>query len=332
MLRCRNDLNKGDSTVVQARSRSIVVPGTTASAAAQWQPSLLLREQTPAGGDRHRPVLYVHGATFPSANSMMFEFDGISWADTLNAAGISVWAFDFAGFGGSEPYAEMLQLSPPHGEPLGRAWEAAIQIARVVQAIKAESGASRVSIIAHSWGTIATGLFATQNPDLIDRIVFFGPCAQRQNPKDERMIGTWRFLTVEEQHKRFVEDVPPSHPPVLLDRHFTQWAEQYLASDSTSGTRSPASVRTPNGPVADIIATWSGTLCYDPALISAPVAIVRGEWDGVCKDADAAWFLSALTASTEKRDIKIAKGTHLMHLEESRAELYGAALNFLRAL
>ena len=55
---------------------------------------MLLREQLPVGEDRKRPVLYIHGATFPSANSVMFKFTGGSWADDLNTAGFSVWALN----------------------------------------------------------------------------------------------------------------------------------------------------------------------------------------------------------------------------------------------
>ena len=313
-----------------AQNRTIMLPGT-ASESEPWQPALLLREQTLVHADRQRPVLYVHGATFPSASSIMFKFDGVSWADALNVAGFSVWGLDFAGYGGSERYPEMLQAAPPTGEPLGRAGEVAAQIERAVRAIIADTGAQRVSIIAHSWGTIAAGLFATKHPELVDRLVFFGPVVRREVSHDAPQFGPWRLVTVEEQHKRFVEDVPSGHPPVLLDRHFKTWATLYLNSDPSSGTRMPPAVRTPNGPVADIMAAWSGTLAYDPGLIKVPVAIVRGEWDSLCNDADAAWLLAALTAAPEKKDTKIAKGTHLMHLEESRGELHRAARNFLRA-
>jgi hypothetical protein len=60
----------------------------------------------------------------------LLKLDGLSWADTLNAAGKSVWALDFAGFGGSELYPKMTQANPAAGEPLGRAPEAAEQIDR----------------------------------------------------------------------------------------------------------------------------------------------------------------------------------------------------------
>lgn len=298
-------------------------------AGAEWRPNLFVREQAPASGDRSRPVLYVHGATFPSTLSIFWKIDGYSWADQLNEAGISAWGFDFAGYGWSEPYPAMMDALPPPGEPLGRAPEVAQQLERTVRHILAETGAKRVSIIAHSWGTVAAGLFATQYPELVDRLVFFGPITKRQIQVPDMQLGPWRLLTIEEQHKRFVEDVPKDHPPVLLDRHFKTWGKAYLATAATSGTREPASVRMPNGPIADIFAAWSGTLAYDPAGLRAPLLIVRGEWDSLCTDADAAWLLQAASASLEKQDIRIPATTHLMHLEENRSQLYRAATDFL---
>ena len=44
-------------------------------------------------------VLYVHGATFPSALSIAHRFDGRSWRDALCEAGFHVWGLDFLGYG-----------------------------------------------------------------------------------------------------------------------------------------------------------------------------------------------------------------------------------------
>jgi hypothetical protein len=51
----------------------------------------------PAACSVSRVVLYVHGATFPSALSIAHRFDGYSWRDHLNAAGFHVWGLDFIG-------------------------------------------------------------------------------------------------------------------------------------------------------------------------------------------------------------------------------------------
>jgi hypothetical protein len=64
-------------------------------------------------------------------------------------------------------------------------------------------------------------------------------------------------------------------------------------------------------------------------MVRAPVAIIRGEWDSMCTDADAGWLFGALTAAPQKRDIKIARGTHLLHLETHRYALYREAECFL---
>lgn len=309
--------------------RVVRLPGTSAAAGAPWQPALQLYEQRSATADPRRPVLYVHGMSFGAANSILFRFDGTSWADALNHAGFAVWGFDFAGFAGSERYPAMADATPAPDAPLGRAGEAARQIARVVRAIIAQTGVARVSIVAHSWGTIAAGLFATQHPELVDRLVFFGPIVPRRQLAAPSTLGPWRLVTVADQHRRFVEDVPAGHAPVLLEHHFATWAKAYLASDPESGARSPPSVKVPNGPLADVMAAWSGSLAYDPAKIVAPLAIIRGEWDSLCTDADAAGLIAALGSTSAVPDCKIAKGTHLMHLEESRGALHAAAIAFL---
>src|SRR5690242_11971790 len=81
--------------------------------------------------------------------------------------------------------------------------------------------------------------------------------------------------------------------------------------------------------IADFVAAESGYLPYDPARITAPVLIVRGEWGDVTTDAGARWLFDALTRAPLKRDVKIARGTHVMHLERARRQLYADVRAFL---
>src|SRR5665213_367549 len=91
-----------------------------------------LPAQRPDGG--RRPVLYVHGATFPAALSIGHRFDGRSWEDDLAGSGFDAWAFDFHGFGSSDPFPEMAQPAEAH-PPLGATPDGADQIERVVRFI-----------------------------------------------------------------------------------------------------------------------------------------------------------------------------------------------------
>jgi pimeloyl-ACP methyl ester carboxylesterase len=175
------------------------------------------------------------------------------------------------------------------------------------------------------------GRFAEQCPESVDRMVFFGPIARRVPTAERVQLPGWRLITLQNQWDRFTEGVPRDAAPVLSRRHFDEWGERYLDSDPLSRTRSPAAVKVPSGAFQDIFDSWAGDLAYDPGLIRAPIAIVRGEWDGMCTDSDARWLFDALAASPVRRDIKISHGTLLMHLETSRFALYRETETFLLA-
>ena len=293
--------------------------------------SLFLRYLPPARqtGLDNRVVLYVHGGTFPSGLSIAHRFDGRSWRDELCAAGFHVWALDFHGFGNlSDPYPEM-SAPADRGPPLGRAQDASRQLEQAVRFIRTRHGSPRISIVAHSWGTIVSGLLAGRCPDLVDRLVFFGAIAWRPRTKEPARLPAWRLISLQDQWDRFTETVPENATPVLSRRHFDDWGARYLDVDPDSRTRSPAAVKVPSGAFQDIFDAWAGELAYEPRRVRAPVAIIRGEWDAYCTDADARWLFDALGGSPNKRDIKISRGTHLMHLETMRHALYRESIAFL---
>jgi pimeloyl-ACP methyl ester carboxylesterase len=279
---------------------------------------------------RTQAVLYLHGATFPSALSIAFRFDGYSWRDALCDAGFDVWGLDFLGFGESDRYPEMDQPSAAHA-PLCVATDAAQQAEAAVRFVLEQSGLRSVSLISHSWGSMAAGRLAGTHPELVNRIVMFAPIARREALRNvPRPDGpAWRIVTVEDQWKRFVEDVPAGQPPVLSRTHFDEWAQCYLDSDAQSRLHNPVGVKTPSGPRIEVLRAWQGELAWEPEKVEAPVAIIRGGWDSLVTDADARWLTSALTRSREKRDIKIDRGTHLMHLEAMRFALWSESITFL---
>jgi pimeloyl-ACP methyl ester carboxylesterase len=285
-------------------------------------PSLFVRRQPRIGSPA---VLYVHGATFPSALSVGFDFEdgplSKSWLDDWNARGFDAWAFDFAGFGDSGRYAAMAGPAGGH-PPLCRAPEAAQQVLSVLDLIRRETGPSRVSLVAHSWGGAPAALSAISAPETVDRLVLFAPIAPRPGGTVPAALPAWADVSNEAQYKRFVEDVPKDHSPVL--EGFDRWASAYLASDPDAAGRSPPAVRVPYGPAADNIEARAGRIAWDPAKITRPLTIVRGAWDSLCRDGDAATLLEAATAAPSRHDRKLDAGTHLMHLETGRRVLYEA--------
>lgn len=113
--------------------------------------------------------------------------------------------------------------TPTGVSPLGRAagpGGAGEQLVRVLKHVVEVRGGGQVSLLAHSWGTIAAGVAATACPELVDRLVLFGPITARTSPDlpDTANIGGWYPLTVQAQYDRVVEDVPAGHPPVLTEQ------------------------------------------------------------------------------------------------------------------
>ncbi|MBS0420296.1 MAG: alpha/beta fold hydrolase [Proteobacteria bacterium] len=294
---------------------------------------LFLRHLPPLHGSTAgtKSVLFVHGATFPSALAAAYPFGGHSWMEDLARAGIDSWALDFMGYGGSDRYPPMSDPAAT-GAPLLRTEEASRQIEAAMRFIRDKQHMQKLSIIAHSWGTLPSGLLATRHPDLLDRLVLFGPVALRhEHPDDDsanKPAPAWN-VTVEAQRKRFYGYVPRGEAPVLAASDMALWGPAYLASDPNSGQRTPPSVRVPYGPLADLDRAWSGHFPYDPSRIRVPVLIIRGEWDDVTTNKDAHWLYESLRNAPVKRDVVISRGTHVMHLEASRFQLYREVQTFV---
>jgi pimeloyl-ACP methyl ester carboxylesterase len=177
--------------------------------------SLFLRFLPASNGSSvRRAALYIHGATFPSALSIAHRFDGKSWRDALNEAGFDVWGLDFYGFGHSDRYPEM-DRSAAESAPLCAAQDAAQQVDAAVRFILGHQKLNKLSLISHSWGAMPASHFAGCNPDLVERLVLFGPIGRR-SPRRYESPATfpgWRIVTPDDQWKRFIEDVPVGEPP-----------------------------------------------------------------------------------------------------------------------
>lgn len=277
-------------------------------------------------------VLYVHGATFSSDLSIFYKFDQWSWADALVDARFNAWGFDFIGYGRSSRYDK------DSASPRGRLAEALPQLEAVMNHIRRVNGGKKIHLVAHSWGTLVAARYVSEHPDQVKSLVLFGPPVVRNESSSAVRdappavaLPSHLPITAWAQYRRFVEDVPRGEPQVLIEADFDAWSRAWLRTDVAAKSRIPEAVLTPYGPIADIAALWSGDSLFDAAKINTPVLLIRGEWDSVCNDADAARLQSRIGA-IDKADLKIPRATHLMHLESQRTMLHNAVNTFLHRI
>lgn len=286
---------------------------------------LALTRQSGAGD----AVLFVHGATFPAALSVGWKMHGVSWMDALQEAGLDAWAFDFAGYGGSDR-PRVFDGDALAAPPYGTCADAARQIGAVLQHIRRERPDAPIHVIAHSWGTLPAQQAVIDHPHLVSRLVLFGPVAVRDGEAASEPSPAWTLIDEAHQRPRQRSGLPDHIPTPVDESEIDRWCAAYLDSDPTSTQRTPRSAKVPSGPGADIDALWAGRALVDSARIRQPTLIVRGEWDHVTTDVDAKRLFDALTGTRDKRDVKISGGNHWLHLQPRREALWAETLSFLR--
>jgi pimeloyl-ACP methyl ester carboxylesterase len=268
-------------------------------------------------------VLFVHGSSFPSALSFDFRMDGQSWMDWMAARGYDVYALDFPGYGLSDRYPAMAAGAAP-----GRAHMVAQDVGHAIDAILRRTGQKQVMLVAHSWGGSVAARHAQEHGARIAKLVLFAAITPRTPaapPAGASQVAGAALEEMAPARRIAAMDSlrPPQAPPQLHPDVYAHWGALWLASDG----RSEGKVRFPAGPSADVADLLRGQSYYDPTRLAMPVLLVRGEWDAWPSDADYRALQQQIPGA---RYTVIARGTHVMHLEAARTQLYEAVHAFLQ--
>jgi pimeloyl-ACP methyl ester carboxylesterase len=243
---------------------------------------LFLRGLRSTASPRRGVVLYLHGATFPSALSVAYRFDGVSWRDALCRAGFDVWVLDFLGFGGSDRYLEMEADTDAHA-PLGLAADALAQVEAAVRFILAQGDHQQVSLVTHSWGSMPAGLFAANYPTWSTG----SSCSPRSPVAKGRVIRYARYRRRGTSSPMISNGFASSRTCRPANRPCSRTTNSWPGRKPIStaipphAAEAPPAVKTPTGPLVEILRAWHGELAWEPGDVQAPVAIIRGlGWAG----------------------------------------------------
>ncbi|MBC9915031.1 alpha/beta fold hydrolase [Chitinophaga varians] len=292
--------------------------------------NIALLEATPTRMSTDYPVLFIHGSSFPSALAFGFRMNHYSWMDHLAENGYPVFALDFPGYGHADRYPEMLTNTVTDAPP-GRATSVYLDVDKAVDFILERTGKDKVYLIGHSWGGSVAALYASRYPDKIAKLVLFAAITARQDTSlPEKITQPYEALTPAQRIADMRSLTPATAPCRLAPEIFDTWGDIWLQSDPLAAKYQSDSVRFPAGPSADREALLHNIAYYHPEEIRVPTLIIRGEWDTYPDNQDAEKLFVSLKNAPQKKYVVIEKGTHVMHLEESRLQLYTEVTHFLQ--
>lgn len=283
----------------------------------------LTYEKPPAPSNDYA-ILFLHGSSFPSALSFGFKMNNYSWIDNLSENGYDVYALDFLGYGNADRYPEMKTA-------VGRALDVYKDVDKAIDLIIKRTGKKKVYLIGHSWGGTVAALYATKFPDKVAKLVLFAAITQRADTSAiEKTEGSYETMTPELRILAMKNLTPEKRVCRLEPDIFKLWGNAWLQSDPLAKKLKSNSVRFPSGPSRDVADMLHNKPYYHPADIKVPVLVIRGEWDQYPDNMDDEKLFVSLTHAPYKKYVVIEKGTHVMHLEKSRYQLYDETLHFLK--
>ena len=307
---------------------------------------IFIREKMAQGNTRFANdniVLFLHGATSPSTCDFDLQYKDYSWADWLVKRGYVVYMGDYRNYGGSTHEAAMDEPASKN-QPVARSYLALRDIEAMVNHIKQTRNVQKVTLIGWSWGAMMGGYYASLHSDNVQKLVMYaplynfndhtnlGPGSGLQNKRKPTefnfALGAFRVASEAANTTRWNGEIPVDNKDEYRDPAVPAafWSE-CLATDPTSNSRTPPSLRAPNG-----VLELSG---------NRPAAMERCQY--LCTNScDRRRFrhlvvsggprrLDARTRSRSyKRNVLIKDATHFVLFEKNRQQFFEEILKFMK--
>lgn len=292
-------------------------------------------------------VVFLHGATFPSTPDFDLQHKDYSWADFMVKQGFVVYMLDYRNYGFSTREKAMDEPANQN-KPVSRSYLVIRDIGAVVDHILKKRHVKKVSLIGWSWGAMTAGYYASLHSDKLHKIVLYAPAyafplhtnlgpgsglQNRRHPYEFNFakIGAYRLGTAEADDKRWDGEIPLEDKSQYRDRDVqVAFNEAALATDPTSKTRNPRSLRAPNGVLEDTFYQETGRGLWNAANIYVPTLVIAGEYDTWSYPEDRELLMRDLVHAPVKKSVLIKDATHFVIFEKHRMELFNETLAFLK--
>jgi pimeloyl-ACP methyl ester carboxylesterase len=241
---------------------------------------LFLWQKPPVAGTPKRgTVLFVHGSSMASQPTFDLHVPGrpdSSVMDWFAVRGFDTWCMDHEGYGRSDK-SRAINCDIPNG---------ADDLAAGSEYILEATGADRLLVYGISSGALRAALFAQRHPGRVARLaldafVWTGEgsptLADRRKKLSEFSSKNRRPIDRAFVHSIFTRDHPGTADEATIDA----FADAIVALDDS----------VPTGTYVDMC---SKLPIVDPARITVPTIIMRGQWDGIAGIDDLIEFFKRL--------------------------------------
>ncbi|MGF1511160.1 MAG: alpha/beta hydrolase [Myxococcota bacterium] len=261
-------------------------------------------------------VVLTHGAGSPGSATWDLNVEDYSMMRALARGGYDAYAFDARGFGGSYRPSALLD-DDPRGAPVVRAREVLEDVARVIQWAREEPDRDpkrAVHLVGWSWGCVVAGLYASERPDDVDRLVLFAPVWDRVSHRRHITDRVWR----EEERSLHQGLFDPNRDSAAVHHEFVESLFRFESNDR---------LRLPNGPYRDLYGP-DGPV-WLPERVRAPTLVIRGSSDRASTRKHALRLLDRLRQASFKRYVELSEAGHFAFRRRGHRSLQAEILAFL---
>ena len=245
---------------------------------------LFLWEKRAAGAgkssaDESSTVLFVHGSSMASQPTFDLQVPGrpdSSVMDWFAQRGFDTWCVDMEGYGRSDKSRD-IYFDIANG---------ADDLAAATEYITKVSGAKKFMVYGISSGALRAALFAERHPERVARLaldafVWTGKGSPTLAERTKK-LDQWRALKRRPIDRAFVHSIfNRDHPGCAEERVVEAFADAILKLDDS----------VPTGTYLDMCARLP---LVDPAKITVPTIVMRGQFDGIASMEDLVDFFSRL--------------------------------------
>jgi pimeloyl-ACP methyl ester carboxylesterase len=257
-------------------------------------------------------VLFVHGSSMAAQPTFDLQVEGrpdSSAMDWFARRGFDCWSVDMEGYGRSTKDRD-------NNAPIAQGADDCFAAASYIQNLR---GKRPFLVYGISSGALRAALFAERHPELVGRLaldamVWTGEgsptLAERKKKLPDFRVKNRRPIDKAFIHSIFDRD----HPGTAEEKVIDAFAEAVIALDTS----------VPTGTYVDMC---SNLPVVDPAKITAPTLIMRGQWDGIAGFDDLLKFFAKL-ASPDKHFAVMPGISHASFQQKNYALVYHILWSF----